>query len=79
MTITFPSRPALFFHLQAMKTAEEHPEFTVLQNENRDLLKTHQLALKATLIKMIQLEKRVLNIELNKFLCESFAAIVSLF
>jgi hypothetical protein len=67
------------FRLQAVKEAEELPEFHQLQNRAAEVIKEKQVALKKLVIDTLKLERKVLQEKLNKHFCESIFMATKLF
>lgn len=67
------------FRLQAVKEAEELPEFQQLQDQAIAIIKEKQIALKKLVIDTLKLEQKVLQEKLNKHFCESIFMATKLF
>ena len=67
------------FRLQAVKEAEELPEFKQLQDQAAVVIKEKQVALKKLVIDTIKLERKILQEKLNKHFCESIFLTTKLF
>jgi hypothetical protein len=67
------------FRLQAVKEAEELPEFQQLQDQAVAVIKEKQVALKKLVIDTLKLERKVLQEKLNKHFCESIFMVTKLF
>jgi hypothetical protein len=67
------------FRLQAVKEAEELPEFQQLQDQAVAVIKEKQIALKKLVIATIKLEQKVLQEKLNKHFCDSIFMATKLF
>ena len=67
------------FRLQAVKEAEELPEFKQLQDQAATVIKEKQAALKQLVIETLKVEQTVLRNKLNKHFCESIFITTKLF
>lgn len=67
------------FRLQAVKEAEELPEFQQLQDQAAEVIKGKQVALKRLIIDTLKLERKVLQEKVNKHFCESIFMATKLF